>query len=58
MAKLERYCIYVCIFAAICTLWTPSARGQTATAEIAGRIMDPTGAVVPQATVDVLNLAT
>lgn len=58
MSRLQRCCVYVCILAAICMVWTPAARGQTATAEIAGRIMDPTGALVPQAAVEVVNLAT
>jgi hypothetical protein len=56
--EMKKYCICFCIFAAICIVWTPTARGQTATAEIVGRIMDASGAVVPQADVAVVNLET
>jgi len=44
--------------AAVIIVWTPGARGQTATSEIVGRITDSTGAVVPQADVAVINVET
>jgi len=54
----KKYSIHLYILAAICMISTPAAYGQTATAEIAGRIMDSTGGVIPQAGVDVMNVAT
>src|SRR5258708_39820892 len=58
LTEIRKYSIFFCILAALCTVWTPTALGQTATAEIVGRIMDATGAVVPNADVVVVNVDT
>lgn len=58
LTEMKKYCTCFCILAAICIVWTPTAFGQTATGEISGHILDPTGAAVPQADVGVANVAT
>jgi len=52
--RFTRYFVSLCyVFALLCHLEKVGA--QTATGTILGRISDPSGAVVPQATVEVVN---
>jgi hypothetical protein len=58
MTEMKKYCICFCMLAAICAVWTPAALGQTATGQIEGRVLDPSGAAIPQASVEVINVDT
>ena len=58
ITAMKKYCICFCMLAAICAVWTPAALGQTATGQIEGRVVDPSGGAVPQADVVVLNVDT
>lgn len=55
---ITKFCTCFCILVAICIVWTPTAVGQTATGEISGRVLDQTGAAIPQVDVVVTNVDT
>jgi hypothetical protein len=55
---MKKGVVLFCILISMGVVWTPTAYGQTATAQIVGRITDATGGVVPNANVEVVNLDT
>ena len=57
-AEMSRCCIFLPLLAALWAVGTPTACGQTATGQIEGRIVDPSGAVIPQADVEITNVET
>lgn len=59
VSRSWKYGISFCLtLVALCTVWMPTACGQTATGQIQGRITDPSGGAVPQAEVVAINVAT
>src|SRR5437764_296012 len=58
-SQLERSMRYLAVTTMLVSSWLfPIAKGQESTARLLGTITDPTGAVIPRATITARNVAT